>query len=241
MNTPLARFQEGILGTDTQPGIGLPERFTDEARLRLDFMPFKERTVQEYGVLIDHIYYNDDVLRTRIHEMDPEDPKSARKFIFRRDPADISVIYFWDPDLKVYREIPTAFRGRPPAALWEVRTVMRELKAKGMANVNENLIYEGIDEMREIERGAAEKTKTARRNEQRRLESERARKAKRPTPLPKSEFTEKVQAIADDRPISSVNPCPPVPESKVKQTPALASLIDDDEEVLPFEDVDMRS
>ncbi|MBB3122456.1 Mu transposase C-terminal domain-containing protein, partial [Pseudoduganella violacea] len=118
--TPLARFQEGLLGTATQPGIGLPERFLDEERLRLDFLPFEERTVQEYGVLLDHVHYNSDILRSRIHQKDPKNLKVTRKFIFRRDPRDVSVIYFWDPDMKTYHEIPYAYLGRPPASLWEV-------------------------------------------------------------------------------------------------------------------------
>jgi putative transposase len=35
----------------------------DERRLRMDFMPYLERTVQPYGILIDQIAYYSDVLR----------------------------------------------------------------------------------------------------------------------------------------------------------------------------------
>lgn len=235
--TPTARYRDGILGTDGHPGIGLPERFIDEERIRLDFLPFKERTVQEYGVLIDYIYYNDDVLRSRIHEMDIDNPRQARKFIFRRDPHDVSVIYFWDPDLKTYREIPTAHRGRPPVSMWEVSTVVRELRAKGKAEVDENLIYEGIDEMREIERSAAEKTRSARRNQQRRLESEKRRK---------KTASRKPSTIAPPHaPTPEINHTQifvPAPITGVKvPTQYSAALFDDDEAIIPFDDIDLRS
>lgn len=41
------------------------KKVLDEEKLRLDFLPAIERTVQEYGVLMDHIYYYDDILRSR--------------------------------------------------------------------------------------------------------------------------------------------------------------------------------
>jgi putative transposase len=217
--TPIALFQEGILGVDGKPGIGLPERFTDEMKLRLDFLPFVERTVQEYGVLIDHIYYNDDILRPRIHEKDPDNPRSARKYIFRRDPSDVSVIYFWDPDSKTYHEISCAHRGRPPASLWEVRAAIRNQIAKGKAAVDENMIFEGIDEMRVIETKAAIDTAGARRNEQRRRDAEARRKNKKA-----EKSTEMVKK-----------------EESAKAIPAEEiSVEEDDELITPFDDIDMR-
>jgi putative transposase len=58
--TPLAKYKEGILGTDNRPGIGLPDRVAEPTAFMLDFMPFEERTIQEYGVVIDHIFFWDD-------------------------------------------------------------------------------------------------------------------------------------------------------------------------------------
>lgn len=222
--TPIAHFQNGLLGVDGKPGIGLPERFTDEERLRLDFLPFVERTVQEYGVLLDHIFYYDDILRSRIHEKDPANPKSARKFIFRRDPSDISVIYFWDPDLKSYRDIPYAHRGRPPVSLWETRAAVREQIAKGKAAVDENSIFEGIAEMREIEAQAAISTKGARRNEQRRRSDEARRK--------KKEIVKPVAVIIEQKTER--------PGLKKLTAPVHEPELDD-EEITAFEDIDMRS
>ena len=217
-STPIARFQEGLLGTADKPGIGLPERFVDEAQLRLDFLPFIERTVQPYGVLIDHVHYNSDILRSRIREKDPRNPKEAREFIFRRDPRDVSIIYFWDPDLKSYHEIPYAHLGRPPASLWEVKAAVREMQARGKQHVNENSIFEAIAEMREIEAKAAQSTKSARRNEERRRSAERAiRKAKKEaTSLPPKKTVE--------------------PKATVAQLPVQV----DDDFMAPFDDIDVR-
>jgi putative transposase len=64
--TPLARYQDGILGTNDRPGIGLPDRVAEPMAFMLDFMPFEERTIQEYGVLIDHIYFWDDALSSTL-------------------------------------------------------------------------------------------------------------------------------------------------------------------------------
>lgn len=218
--TPLQRYEEGILGVDGKIGIGMPERFNDTEKLRLDFLPYVERTVQEYGVQIDHVHYYDDVLRSHIHERDPDNPKSKKLHLFRRDPRDVSVIYFWDPDTKTYREIPYAHRGRAPASLWEVRAAIREQIAKGRAAVDENSIFEGIDEMREIERKAAVDTKTARRNEQRRRESAKVRSTKKTTKLAEKLIVEE--------------PNKELPKSVVKADP-------DDEIIIAFDDIDMRS
>jgi putative transposase len=78
----------------------------DERRLRLDFMPYVERTVQPYGILIDQIAYYSDVLRRWVNAADPEEPAHKRKFTVRRDPRDISVIHFWDPEAREYFRIP---------------------------------------------------------------------------------------------------------------------------------------
>jgi putative transposase len=60
---PITRYTEEIFGTAERPGCGLPDRLLDEARLRLDLMPYEERTVQRSGITIDEICYYDDVLR----------------------------------------------------------------------------------------------------------------------------------------------------------------------------------
>jgi putative transposase len=166
--SPLKRYEQGIFGDGTQPGRGLPARCTNEAKLRLDFMPCLERTVQRSGLTIDGIHYYADVLRPWIGARDPDNCRRNRKFIVRRDPRDISVVYFYDPDLERYFEIPYRDRSRPPLSIWELREVQRHLRKEGRQSVDEELIFDAYARMRAIEESALRNTQSARRNEQRR-------------------------------------------------------------------------
>lgn len=167
--TPIKRYETGIFGDDTMPGRGLPPRIHDEDRLRLDLMPYTERTIQGgYGVQIDEIHYFSDVLRRHVNVRDPQNPKRKVKFTFRRDPRDISTVYFYDPDLKQYFRVPYRDLSNPPMSLWEYRKVRARLKEQGAKDVNERLIFETLKKLRTQEEAAVRQTKTARRNQQRR-------------------------------------------------------------------------
>lgn len=167
-DTPLARYKAGILGTNGQMGIGLPDPIRDPQRFMLDFMPFEERTVQDYGILLNHVYYYDDALRHWIRSKDPDDPSKPRKFIVRYVPRNMQEIHFLDPDSGEYIAIPYRDRSRPPVSYWEIKTAEDRLKEKGYANVNEDLLFESILEMREIEEEAEQLTKKARRKREKR-------------------------------------------------------------------------
>lgn len=157
--SPLEKFKEGILGNSEQPGIGVIPRIFNERKLRLDFMPFEERTIQEYGVQIDHITYYHDVLRRFIHA---KSSKEKKKFLFRRDPRDISVIYFYEPELKEYFDIPYRDTSLPAISIWEFNDVLRTLK-KSKVPINEKSIFETYRRMDEIEKKAIRETKTRKR------------------------------------------------------------------------------
>jgi putative transposase len=168
--TPLQKYEEGIFGTAERPGRGLPDRLLDERRLRLDFMAYQERTVQRHGLVIDEIQYYDDVLRPWISAPDPSDTtgKRKRKFIIRRDPRDISKVYFYDPELKQYFEIPYRNTAYPPMSVWELRDVRRRLKDEGQKAINEALIFDAYNRLRALEAEAVVETKKVRRAAQRR-------------------------------------------------------------------------
>jgi putative transposase len=168
--TPLQKYEEGIFGTDERPGRGVPERLMDETRLRLTFLPYVERTVQSHGIVIDEIHYYDDVLKPWIHHRDPRATTGKRKqqFIVRRDPRDISRIYFYDPELKQHFEIPYRNTTHPPISVWELREVQRTLKEAGHKAVNEDLIFDAYNRLRALEAEAVRETKKARRAAQRR-------------------------------------------------------------------------
>jgi len=164
---PIEKFREGIFGSDDQPGTGLPEKIADEDRVRLDFMPFVERSIQNYGVVIDEIHYYHDVLRRWIGETDADNPKAKRKFMFRRDPRDISTIWFYDPEVMEYYPIPYRDTSHPPISLWEMRKMQRQAK-ESKVKVDERAIFEAYERMRAVESEAQSKTKAVRRSEQRR-------------------------------------------------------------------------
>lgn len=157
--SPLEKYQEGILGTSELPGKGVPPRINNERKTRIDFLPFVERTVQEYGIVIDHIYYYSDVLRPYIH--DQKDKKKI-KHLFKRDPRDISLVYFYDPNTEDYFEVPYRNTSLPPISLWEYRDIVNVLK-KNQESVSEASIFSTYRELDELERKAVRETKKRRR------------------------------------------------------------------------------
>jgi putative transposase len=166
--SPIKKYEGGVIGTEDYPGIGVPRRIADEDRLRLDFMPYVERTIQGYGVVIDEIHYYSDVLRRFINAVDPDDSRRKRQFIFKRDPRDISQIYFYDPELKQYSRIPYRDTSHPPISIWELREVRRRLEKEGRENIDEALVFETYARMRAQEEQAVRETKRVRRANQRR-------------------------------------------------------------------------
>lgn len=175
---PLNKWKEGLLGTKGKLGRGLPARRLDEEQLRINFMPFYERTVQNYGVLIDDVHYYHDVLRPWINAEHPEFKGHRRKFRFHRDPRDISVLYFFDEISKRYCAIPFRDVSLPPVSIWELRDAHRRADERGIPHENEKAVFALINEQRQIEADAAEKTKAARRAQQRRVQHAEARKHK---------------------------------------------------------------
>lgn len=165
---PVKKYERGILGSDDMPGRGLPRRINDEDRLNLDLMPYEERTIQEYGIQIDHVHYYSDVLRRYVNAKDPDNPKKKRKFLFRRSPFDISVVYFYDPEVKDYFKIPYRDTSQPPMSVWEFRAARERLIKQGKDDTDEALIFESYKEMREIEEQSVRETKSVRRRNQRR-------------------------------------------------------------------------
>lgn len=171
---PMEKYRQGIFGSKDAPGRGLPARIADESRLRLDLMPYEERTVQDYGVVIDDVHYYHDVLRRWINSPDITAPKYKRKFMFRRDPRDISVIWFYDPEVNIYYPIPYRNTSLPPISVWELREAKRQVQADGRRHVDERALFDAYERMREIEQQAQAKTSAVRRTAQRRKNGQEA-------------------------------------------------------------------
>lgn len=178
---PVKLYEKYILGDENTLPVGLPAPEDDPRRLMLDFMPFEERTVQQVGVVIDHIPYFDDVLRKWVASSDPKDKNKGRTFIFARDPRDLSYLYFLDPDTNNYVPIPYRNRGRPPISYWEHQAALREIRKDPNRKPNEEMIFQGIALARALEDEAEKTTNQTRREAARRkgwkTAQEKARKA----------------------------------------------------------------
>jgi len=162
---PIEKWREGILGKGKKKGIGLPKPATDPERLRIDFMPYEMRSVQRDGIAWHNVHYFADVLRPLIKL---EKGGKTVKFLVRRDPRDISKLYFLDHDVGEYFEIPYRDLGKPSVSLWEFNAAVRELKRQGLASVDEDTIFETLDILQEIEEAAVKSTVKTRRQNQRR-------------------------------------------------------------------------
>lgn len=163
--SPLHKWNVGIFGgRDDTPAIGLPPRPADPFTVQRDFLPAHERTIQHYGVELDVMYYSE-ALRPWINAKD--DAGKTRKFIFRRDPRDISHLWFYDPHLKQYFKIPVANQSFPATSVWEFRAAKKKAVELGLANIDEDLIKRLILENRELVENAQANTKKTRRIAQR--------------------------------------------------------------------------
>jgi len=198
---PRRQWEIGLLGDTFQPGKGIPEVPSDPRRLKLDFLPFVERTVQPYGIVIDDIFYYHEVLNPWINARDPDRAKDKRKFIVRRDPRDISVVYFYDPEALQYYEIPYRNTAHPPISVWELRAAQQRVKEEGRAHVDEETIFEAVGRMRERVEAAVTKTKAARRQLHRIKTTQQSAKARQTTPIVSS----------PPGPVASGSPAPTAP------------------------------
>lgn len=158
--SPFKKYNDGVFGNSEQKGCGLPSRMFNERKVKLDFMPFIERTVQEYGIVVDYIFYYHEILRKWVHSRSNKNSRgnSKRKFLFRRDPRDISAIYFFDPELNEYFEIPYRDTSHPPITLWEHKEIIRKLETSGKKDINESEIFDAYKKLKKIEEEAVRKT-----------------------------------------------------------------------------------
>lgn len=153
--SPQEKFSKGIKVTGYQP------RLQNDS-IVYDFMPFVERTIQDYGVTIDGVKYYHDVMRTYINSLESSKKNAMkRKFLFRIDPRDISKIYFFDPATELYVKIPCSDLRMPSFSRWEFLHMKRSIRNSNMP-INEDSIFEAKKRMMEIEDNAIKSTKRLR-------------------------------------------------------------------------------
>ena len=175
--SPLKAWELGVFGGHTAPGAGMQARPENGPDILRDFLPKFERTVQPSGTKIKGWTYFAPILKQWIGSRNPHDPKHARQFIFRRDPRDVSRVWFFDPELEHYFDVPTADQSIPPMSEWEQREVRKHMRAQGIDEDAPGAIAKALEELRELAEEAQKRTRTARRQAQKRRTEAAARDA----------------------------------------------------------------
>lgn len=156
---PLKRWERALVGDDLNLGLGLPGLVEHPDTLFRDFLPDWTRTVRREGIVLDCVWYWTDALKEL----------QGKSVAVRRDPRDLSRIYLQDPvgpgapGGLDYLVVPYADLSRPPINIWEHKAAKRRLAEEG-ARIDEAAIFRAIERQREIEEGAASKSRAARRN-----------------------------------------------------------------------------
>lgn len=171
--TPLMKWKIGIFGNDTCDGIGLPERPANPFEVERDFLPQFEGTVQRAGVRRWNKWYYAPVLNQWIGTPDPNNSGRSRRFTFRYDPRDISVIWIWDPDTGQYFDLPASDQSLDSVSLWEWQEAKKLIREEGYDPESSATAERAIATIREIADEAQAKKKGARRSVQKRKEHER--------------------------------------------------------------------
>ncbi|MDX5429575.1 MAG: Mu transposase C-terminal domain-containing protein, partial [Bacteroidota bacterium] len=164
--TPLEKYKRGILGDEKTPGRGLPPDIQDPIKLKIDFLPYEERSVQKYGIQIFGIDYFHDVLRKWIKQPD-KTRRGSQKFIVRYDPRDLSSVFFYDPDMEAYVVVPYRDISHPAISLWELKELKRRAKEDNpLKPADEEAIFDARARMKRLTDKALRETKQIRREKQ---------------------------------------------------------------------------
>ena len=99
----------------------------------------------------------------------------ARAHVFRRDPRDVSAIWFYDPDLKQYFKVPLADQSAPVFSIWEHQLAKSALAKAGHDPSDERAVYKSIGDRRAMVEESAARTKKARREAQRQSDHAKSR------------------------------------------------------------------
>ena len=162
--TPEKKYETGILGDEKTAGTGLPDIIDREEaeRIRISLLPPIERTIQKDGISFENIKYYHDILRKYIR-IEDNNGKKRKTFVVRFDPRDISKIYFYEPELKMYFPVPYRNMGNPCVSIWDIREAKRYLKKEGLKDYDENRLFQALKKLKQIETESFEKTKSVRR------------------------------------------------------------------------------
>ncbi len=152
--SPEDKYIKGIIGDDETAGTGiLPPIIDDLDNIKISLLPTYYRTVQKDGISLDGITYYSDVLRHWIGVAD--DTKNKIQHKIKRDPLNIQKIYFYDPEIKEYFDVPYRKMYAPVMTLWDLYAVKRYLKEKKISNYSEDNLFEAYELLEKMEQDVA--------------------------------------------------------------------------------------
>ena len=162
---PLEQWRKGIFGTSESAGIGYPQIPSSPLSMTIDFLPTIKRTIQKNGVTIDGLTYYEPVLNAHIKNLTRRQQGSTdNKYIFKRDPRDISNIWFYDNVQQEYYLIPLANTEIPKMSLFELKKVKTNIEISKNQLLNEHNIIRGYKELYEHVENAKQQTKKHRKH-----------------------------------------------------------------------------
>jgi len=167
--SPLSKWKQGIFGTNDSVGIGYPQIPADTISLTIDFLPTIERTIQRDGVTIDGLSYFDPIFRGKIRGLERLQENLNKKdtnknYTFKRDPRDISTIWFYDDNLQEYYLIPLANPEIPKMSLFELNQIKKRIERSNNQTLNEFNIIQGYKELYEHVNESIKQTKKQRKS-----------------------------------------------------------------------------
>ena len=176
---PRKMWEDGIYGNPSKNilGRGLPPIHNNPREILLQFLPQERRNVHRTGIVLDYIWYMDDILSIFLNY------EKRRKFIIKRDPRDLSTIFIQDPSSGIYYDIPYKTMGRPKITLWEHKASLKLAQERLIEEINEDIIFEGIEEIRGIIENARERKKQFKRDEKAHAKTKWANRSLEITPI----------------------------------------------------------
>lgn len=134
-----------------------PAALPDDRTLRIHLLPFRRLSVQRYGLQLFGRQFYDGVLRRWIGVRRPE------KFCVSYDPRDLRVVYFHDPELGQYFDIPLRNLRASSASLKLIQGTVRKITPQG-ARIDPGHLTVALNELDAMTASSQSKTRRARRD-----------------------------------------------------------------------------
>jgi putative transposase len=144
----------------------------DPTRFTIDFLPAEMRRITKNGFQLSLIRYWDPLL----NQMFPV----GTRILVRYDPRDLSKVFVPSTDRSGYLDVPYADLRRPPITRAELERARSILTRKGERHPTEDQIFATTAAQRRIEDASRQRTRSARRNAERRPGTANPAKTSRP-------------------------------------------------------------